>query len=79
MKRLLILLMLVSQPVWAGWVELGSAGKGDAEFTHYWDPNTVRKTPNGRRAWVMNSYEQPRSSGAYQSEKMLWELTCPEI
>jgi hypothetical protein len=79
MKRLLILLMLVSQPAWAGWVELGSAGAGtEKAFTHYIDPETVRKTPNGRRAWMMNDFErpQPDPSGSYRSSKELEEFDC---
>jgi hypothetical protein len=78
MKRLLILLMMVSQPAWAEWVMLGDAPGGSDLFTYYWDPATVRKTPNGQRMWVMFSYEQQhfRSFGAYQSSKLLWEFDC---
>ena len=79
MKRLLILLMLVSQPAWAGWVELATSGSGtDKAITHYWDPETVRKTPNGRRAWIMTDYDQPqvKSFGTFQSTKMVNEIDC---
>ena len=76
MKRLLILLMLVSQPVWAEWVELGSTRGGTVSV--YWDPSTVRKTVNGRRAWAMISFEQPQaqSYGTYQSSKSVDEFDC---
>ena len=79
MKRLLILLMLVSQPVWAEWVPLGSASSGtDKAFTHYFDPETVRKTPNGRRAWTMYDYKQPQPSrsGSYRSSRQADEFDC---
>jgi hypothetical protein len=74
MKRLLILLMLVSQPAWADWVELGSTD----DATNYIDPETVRKTPNGRRVWVMASLDQPKtvSFGTYQSGKFVVEFDC---
>jgi hypothetical protein len=78
MKRLLLLLMLVSQPVWAEWVEAGRSGEGTGAHNYYWDPTTVRKTANGRRAWLMSSWDQPqtRSFGNYQSTKELWEFDC---
>ena len=74
MKRLLILLILASQPAWAGWEELGTTGT----ITHYWDPITVRKTVDGRRAWMMTAYEKPRriSSGTYLSVRELAEFDC---
>ena len=79
MKRLLILLMLVSQPVWAGWVKLSEVGSGtETAYTSYFDPATVRKTPNGRRVWGLKSFAQPQqgSRGTYQSEKLLYEFDC---
>jgi hypothetical protein len=78
MKRLLWLLMLVSQPVWAEWVELyGITGATDTH-THHLDPASVRKTENGRRAWVMDSYQQPQTNslGTFQSTKILREVDC---
>ena len=79
MKRLLILLMLVSQPAWAEWVELGRAGSGpDMAVTVYFDPETLRKTHNGRREWAMHSFDQrqTRSWGTFQSVKSLNEFDC---
>jgi hypothetical protein len=80
MKRLLILLMLVSQPAWAEWVRIGSwdGGKDGGKATFYIDPATVRKTANGRRAWSMRSHEQPFAVGftSHQSAKTLDEFDC---
>ena len=78
MKRLLILLMLVSQPAWAEWVIVGSAPGGSDAFTHYIDPATLRKTPNGRRVWTLNDYEQPQTdrSGSYRSTLLVNEFDC---
>ncbi len=74
MKRLLILLMLVSQPAWAGWERLGETDS----FTYYVDPTTLRKTPNGRRVWTMQSFGSPQrdEGGIYQSGKLLVEFDC---
>ena len=78
MMRLLILLMLVSQSAWAGWEVVDSGGSEATFFTRYWDPATVRKTADGRRAWVMNAYEQiqTQSGRAYLSQKILFEYDC---
>jgi hypothetical protein len=78
MKRLLLLLMLVSQPAWAGWERLAAAGEGADEFTVYFDPATVRKTANGRRAWTMTSHAQPQteSSVSFRSAVHLTEFDC---
>ena len=79
MKRLLILLMLVSQPVWAEWVRLGQANTGAPDsFTHYLDPATVRKTSNGRRAWTMTSFEKPQTffGKTYLSMQQHLEFDC---
>ena len=78
MKRLLILMMLVSLPAWAEWVELGRKGKGQAAFTQYIDPTTVRKSTNGRRAWVMWNFDQTQREASpwYRSVIFLDEFDC---
>ena len=79
MKRLLILLTLVSQPAWAEWVRLGQANTGAPDsFTSYLDPATVRKTSNGRRAWLMTSFEKPQTffGKDYLSVRQLLEFDC---
>jgi hypothetical protein len=71
--------MVVVQPVWAEWEALGIAGRGTPEeFFSYVAPATVRKTPNGRRAWVMSSFKKPQTSasGTFQSAKDLVEFNC---
>ena len=76
MKRLLILLMLVSQPVWAGWVEWGRTEGGQTIF--YDDPATLRKTANGRRIWMMVTYDSPNTQGGvtHRSGRWLYEFDC---
>jgi len=75
MKRLLLLLMLVSQPVWAEWVAMGTTRGGT---NYYWDPATVRKTAEGRRVWMIYSSEQPQTDlgTAYRSSRWLEEFDC---
>jgi hypothetical protein len=80
MKRLLLLLMLVSPPAWAGWVEVGRAGGGETtERSIYLDPATIRKTAEGRRAWRLYSFVEPQpdlGDAVYQSTKALVEYDC---
>jgi hypothetical protein len=82
MKLLLILLMVVSQPVWAEWVKYAETTVDDGTVrTSFWDPDTLRKTPNGRRVWVMTTYDSKVTrSGVppYQSMRSLREYDCNE-
>jgi hypothetical protein len=70
MKRLLILLMLVSQPAWAEWVKLRTEGPN----TYYWDPERVQKTDEGRMAWMLRS-RKPEPE-LITSTLSLWEFDC---
>ena len=84
MRLVLILLgMLLAQPVWAEWLRLGETSSDtgrEKAFAYYFDPATVRKTPNGRRAWAMWSYVQIQdgSFGKYQTSKILYEFDCAD-
>jgi len=72
---LLSLGLLLAQPVWAEWVRVA----GTKKYTAYIDPLAVRKTANGRRAWLMDSFEQPHTNkvnNVYQSLKRLHEYDC---
>jgi len=73
--------MLLAQPVWAEWVETGTGGEGAGALVIYVDPATVRKTPDGRRAWTMYSFDKPQPNplgGTYHSAKTLWEVDCAD-
>ena len=74
----LLLGMVVSQPVWAEWVELGRVEAGAGSFTTHLDPTTVRKTAEGRRVWAMDNHDQSQteSFGSFQSTKDLLEIDC---
>jgi hypothetical protein len=79
MRLVLILLgMLLAQPALAAWASLGRSNQGQNDFTQYIDPETIRKTANGRRAWTMTSYEQTQTSpfAEYRSIKTLMEFDC---
>ena len=78
MKRLLLLLMLVSQPAWAEWVKIGESVGDRNAFTHFFDPATMRKTPDGRRVWMMRVYAQVQkdSVGTYTSTSTQYEFDC---
>jgi len=80
MRLVLITLgLLLAQPVWAGWVVMGVGGEGATDVVIFGDPATVRKTANGRRVWMMWSYDKPQPNsvgGTYQSTKNLEEFDC---
>jgi hypothetical protein len=80
MTRLLLLFLMTiaSSPVFAEWAGVGRVREGANPFTSFVDPITVRKTENGRRAWTMDSYDEPRHQpfGKAQSSKMLLEVDC---
>ena len=76
MKRLLILLMLVSQPAWAEWVKLMESEGG--RTIRYIDPATLRKTADGRRVWVMWTHDSPKTheGTTHRSNRELIEIDC---
>ncbi len=76
MKQLLILLMLVSQPAWADWVEMGQTLEG--RDIYYVDPATLRKTADGRRLWTMATHDSPQTHQGvpYRSARELIEFDC---
>ena len=78
-----VLGMLLAQPVWAQWVEVGTEwvelGTGDrGKITFYIDQTTIRKSDGRRRAWTMHSFEQPPTGLliVHQSTKTLDEFDC---
>lgn len=75
MKQFLLLLLLVPQPVWAEWIELGAPDG----LTHYIDPETVRRTESGRRAWFLYNFKTARELSpkkTYSSSTLLMEFDC---
>lgn len=75
-KRLVLLLMVFSQPVWAEWMLMESSDSAD----HYLDPLTLRDANNGRRMWVMLNLKVPhrmeRGGQSISSIKLLEEYDC---
>ena len=71
----LFLGLLLAQPVWAEWTELGAPD----ELTHYIDHETVRRTESGRRAWFLYNFKTARelsSKKTYSSLTLLMEFDC---
>jgi hypothetical protein len=68
--------MLVSQPAWAGWVELKRTPRG--EDIYYLDPTTLRKTADGRRIWRSSTHDLPQThkGRTYRSVRELTEFDC---
>lgn len=75
MKSFVLLLVGISPPAWAAWVFVASS-QGASQYV---DPETIRKTQNGRRAWNLMDYAnlQRDSEGeSYRSEMVLSEFDC---
>jgi hypothetical protein len=80
-KALILLGLLLSQPVWAEWLEHRVDGAGTAkECTVYIDPITIRKTASGRRIWILYDCRVEKrnilNNKSYKSEKWLHEYDC---
>jgi hypothetical protein len=79
MKQLVLLSLLLAQPAWAEWVKVTDATLNGNDYIVFWDPTTLRKTPNGRRAWSMSSFESAIKSSdglSYKSTRTLREYDC---
>ena len=74
MKYLLVFLMLVVSPAWAGWVELTRGENGNV---FYIDPATIRKDGNRRKVWTITGLNKTGSLGE-QSRKYRMEFDCKE-
>ena len=71
----LFLGLLLAQPVWAEWTELGAPDG----LTHYMDHETVRKTESGRRAWFLYNFKAARElqpKKTFLSSTVLMEFDC---
>ena len=68
----LLLGLVLTNSVFAEWVEIGRQGSEVIFF----DLKTVRKTDNGRRAWVLDTWDKPVSSVQFRSIKRLVEFDC---
>ena len=81
MKQLLLLLIFVSQPVWAEWTEISTLAEGTKkEISLYVDLDSIRKTENGRRMWHLRDFKvaqrDSKSEPEYKSSKILTEFGC---
>lgn len=74
-RLLLLLLLFVSQPVWAAWVLIGDSSQGHKV---YGDFETLRRTSGARKMWTMWNYASPMEfpDGLYLSSKILKEYDC---
>ena len=76
---MLVGLLLLTEPVYAEWVEVASSNDG---FMAYIYPDTVRVDGSLVRIWTMYDFREPRqdrlSSRKYLSTKMQEEFDCNE-
>ena len=70
-----VLGMLLAQPAWAEWVDLGRIEPFGLRA--YVDPATLRKTVNGRRVWYLSTNPSAPSDDIINSStKFLLEIDC---
>ena len=76
MKKLAMVLMLLSSPAWAGWKAVGEEETG----TSYADPATIVKTGSVVKMWSLLDYKafQRMVEVGYFSQKSLVEYDCKE-
>ena len=65
------LLMLAATPAWAEWVKYDENERG----IFYFDPATIRKDGNLRKAWESIDHKNPGESGE-RSARLLIEYDC---
>lgn len=76
MKKLAILLLLMSSPTWAAWKSVGEEEAG----TTYADPATIARAGNVVKMWSLLDYKafQRMVEVGYFSQKSLVEYDCRE-
>ena len=74
MKLLLLLGLLLTQPVWAGWTDIGESDT----VTLYVDLASINKTASGRSALSLFGYKVPKkdSNSEWLSAVVLNEYDC---
>jgi len=83
MKKLLLTLMLavVSSSAMAEWVEVAGSAEGTEEteaVTAYADPDTIRKTGNRVKMWVLVDYKITEEESGATSVRQKEEYDCKE-
>lgn len=76
MKKLAIVFVLLSCPVWVGWKSVGEENPG----TSYTDPATIVRSGTTARMWSLLDYKsfQRMVEVGYFSQKALVEYDCKE-
>ena len=76
MKKLVIILLLLSSSAWAGWRSIGE----DATGASYADPDTITRNGNTAKMWSLLDYKdfQRMVEVGYFSRKAQAEYDCKE-
>ena len=80
MKKLLLTLLLavVSSSAIAEWVEVAKGGEETETITAYADPDTIRKTGNRVKMWVLVDYKKDEEESGILSARLKEEYDCKE-
>ena len=77
MKKLVVVLLLVSTSAWAEWTLVSASDKSDI----YTDTATIRKRGNKVKMWTLTDYKSPqpvRNGEPILSIKSQYEFDCDE-
>jgi hypothetical protein len=75
MKYLLVLLMFVNLPAWAGWTFVTTGIDDSFEVQYFLDYETLRKDGNLRRIWRLVNYP-PNDKEGWGSVRSRLEFDC---
>jgi len=80
MKKLLLTLILavMSSSAIAEWVEVAKGGEEIETITAYADPDTIRKTGNRVKMWVLVDYKKDEEESGILSARLKEEYDCKE-
>ena len=80
MKKLLLTLILavMSSSAIAEWVEVAKGGEEIETITAYADPDTIRKTGNRVKMWVLVDYKKDEEEFGILSARLKEEYDCKE-
>ena len=74
-KLMLVVLLLASSPVWAGWVQMASESAGSSMYA---DPDSIKIDGQLRQITELHDFKAPDKARGNRSTKVIAEYDCKE-